>query len=193
MILIVDCGSQLTQNIARRIRENNVFCEIIPYNSESEYFKKKYIQQKKIDGIIISGGPYSVYDNNSPKVNKEIFDLNVPILGICYGMQLISYSLNGIVEKDDKREYGRTKINIISKSKIFEGLENELSVWMSHGDSIKELPHNFKLIAKSNFPAAIENEEKNIYALQFHPESDHTENGRKILSNFLDICGCKKN
>jgi GMP synthase (glutamine-hydrolysing) len=191
MILIIDCGSQLSQNIARRVRENNVFCKIVPYNSIKNV-NELINNHEIIEGIIISGGPHSVYDNNSPKIDREIFNLNIPILGICYGMQLIAYSLNGVVKKDDKREYGRTKINIISKSKIFEGINDELNVWMSHGDSINELPPNFKLIAKSNFPAAIENEEKKIYALQFHPESDHSEFGRKILSNFLNICGCKK-
>lgn len=198
MILIIDCGSQLTQNIARRIREKNVYCEIKPYNSiTAKNIINNTNYSDKVEGIIISGGPNSVYDDKSPRVDSEIFNLGkqgIPILGICYGMQIITYSLDGKVKKQDNREYGRTTIRLIEgvKSDLFKDIKNKFTVWMSHGDSISELPTGFSLIAESGYPAAIQNVDSNIYALQFHPEADHTENGREILWNFLDICNCKK-
>ncbi len=185
MILIIDCGSQLTQNIARRIREKNVYCEIKAYNSIRKI-------DDNVKGIIISGGPSSVHDEGSPRINEDILKLGKPVLGICYGMQLITLMMDGNIERQDNREYGRTKIDIIKDSKLLKGISSGNTVWMSHGDAINKLPSGFELLASSdNHPAAMMKD--NIYAVQFHPEADHTENGREILGNFLDICNCEKN
>lgn len=189
-ILILDFGSQFTQLIARRIRETKVYSEIHPFNVSMDFIKN--FNPK---GIVLSGGPSSVYEKNAPKINKALFETKIPILGICYGMQLIVHSLGGKVEKAKKREYGNAEIKIIKKERIFKNVKNGV-VWMSHGDSIKSIPKGFNLIAKTtntNY-CAIENKEKNIYAIQFHPEVAHTKDGIKIIKNFLfDICKCKRN
>ena len=186
-ILIIDCGSQLTQNIARRVREKNVFCEIIPYKKINTY------DFSSTKGIIISGGPMSVHDENSPKVTSDIFEKKIPVLGICYGMQLTSFLLGGNVEKQEKREYGKTTIDVEKESRLFKGIKDSFTAWMSHGDALEKVPEGFEIIARSNTHlASIENREKDIYAVQFHPESDHTENGRLILENFLNICSCSR-
>lgn len=188
LIAILDFGSQYTKLIARRIRELKVYCEIYPSNILLD--KLKVVNCK---GIILSGGPASVYAKNSPACDKRIFEMEIPILGICYGMQMIVHLLGGKVERAKKHEYGLAKIKINKSDSIFDGMAGETDVWMSHGDSIAELPRGFTTIAgTSNTPiAAIENKEKKIYGLQFHPEVVHTNHGRKIIENFLKkICGC---
>lgn len=192
-ILILDFGSQYTQLIARRIREQNVYCEIHPFNYELEKIK-----QFNAKGIILSGGPSSVYDKECPICSEKIFDLNIPILGICYGMQLISHLLGGKVIKSSKREFGRALLSISNTVGLFNefGKSKEFNVWMSHGDKVDAIPTNFIQIASSNNTsfAAIANFQKNIYGVQFHPEVVHTDNGSKILGNFLfSICKCYPN
>jgi len=188
-VLIIDFGSQVTQLIARRIREFGVFCEVKNYNIEFESIKKNLPS-----AIIFSGGPSSVYEENSPKISAEIFDLNIPILGICYGEQLICDMLGGKVENSFAREFGKAEIEIVKKdSKFFKDFQNH-QVWMSHGDHISKIPQDFEVIAttpKAPF-AGIANENKKIYGVQFHPEVYHSIDGAKILKNFvIEIAGCK--
>jgi GMP synthase (glutamine-hydrolysing) len=188
-ILVLDFGSQYTQLIARRIREGRVYSEIFPYNSSIG----KIINFKP-KGIILSGGPSSVYDKNAPIPDLRVFDLGVPVLGICYGMQLMAHHLGGKVTKALKREYGRAELLIDRKADIFSDIPGKTIVWMSHGDRIDRCPSHFESIAHTgNSPtAAIANREKRFYALQFHPEVVHTPQGKKILGNFVfKICGCK--
>ncbi len=190
MILIIDFGSQYNQLIARRVREYKVYCRIVsPEISIDE------IKSINPEGIILSGGPSSIYEKNSPKTDKKIFDLGIPVLGICYGMQFIIDALGGKVKSASKREYGFAKLIIKEPGGIFKGLEDEtVQCWMSHGDSADDLPKDFTVLASTeNTPiAAIVNKEKKIYGLQFHPEVDHTPKGKKMLRNFLfDICGCE--
>ena len=190
-ILILDFGSQYTQLIARRIRELNVYCEIHPFNYEIEKIKNF-----KPKGIILSGGPSSVYDKDAPKIKKDIFDLNIPVLGICYGIQLIVYLFGGKVTSAKKREYGFSQIKIIGNSILFDGLPEKFTVWMSHGDIIEKLPENFKPIAETeNSPfAGIESIDRKIFGVQFHPEVAHTQHGKEILANFVfKICKCQPN
>ncbi len=188
-ILVLDFGSQYTQLIARRVRELGVWCTIEPYN-----FPLDKISQLKPYGLIFSGGPNSVYDKGSPKVLKEIFNLNLPILGICYGMQLIAHLLNGKVEKSKKREYGLSKI-IVKIHPLFEKTPEEQIVWASHGDRVEKMPEGFISIASSeNSPiSAFSHKEKRIFGLQFHPEVVHTKYGKEIIENFLKICRAEKN
>ena len=193
MIFIVDFGSQVTQLIARRVREAGVYCEIV--SSKSLY---KQILNRGCSGIVFSGGPASVHKSNTPKVDKRIFNLNIPILGICYGMQLLCYQLGGKVKISKKREFGKTLIKPSKKSVLFLGFRKEISsnyVWMSHGDKVISLPRGFKSIASSSNTkfAAVENKKKSYYGLQFHPEVYHTTNGLKLLNNFLLISGFSKN
>jgi GMP synthase (glutamine-hydrolysing) len=188
-IIILDFGSQYSQLIARRIREQKVFCKILLFNSEIDPQK-----EKNLKGIVLSGGPSSVFDEDAPQLDEKILELNVPVLGICYGLQLIANVLGGKVEKGKKREYGRAVIEIKDSSDLFKGLDEKQKVWMSHGDFVVKLPDNYKTMATTeSIPyAAIKNPEKKIYGLQFHPEVVHTENGKIMLKNFLfDICGCK--
>ncbi|MBI1812026.1 MAG: glutamine-hydrolyzing GMP synthase [Nitrospirae bacterium] len=196
-ILILDFGSQYTQLIARRVRENSVYSEIFPYNAP---FEK--ILDFKPKGIILSGGPSSVYSKGSPIPDIKVFDLGIPILGICYGMQLMAHLLGGRVAKAAKREYGRAELIIDDYSDLFSGIaerstpnaQRQTVVWMSHGDRIEKYPEGFIPIAHTeNSPvAAMADKKKNFYALQFHPEVVHTEKGREILKNFVfNICGCK--
>ncbi len=188
-VLILDFGSQFTQLIARRIRESNVYSEIHPHS-----FPLEKIKQLRPKGIILSGGPMSIYDDDSPKISNEIFSLGVPVLGICYGLQLVSNAFNGKVEPAEKREYGKAHLKINNESKLLKDVKDHSVVWMSHGDYIKDFPENFKVDAESeNSPnCVISNEEKNIYGVQFHPEVAHTEEGKKIINNFIfDICKCK--
>jgi len=187
-ILILDFGSQYTQLIARRVREAGVFSEIHPFNTDLSRFKNR-----RIKGIILSGGPSSVYEENAPRVGTEIFSLNVPVLGICYGLQLITYILGGKVAGADHKEYGLAELNISNSSPLFQGLPSSSKVWMSHGDKVLELAENFEVIAQtSNSPfAAIHHRSKPFYGLQFHPEVAHTEFGKDIFRNFLfNICSC---
>lgn len=191
-ILVLDFGSQYTQLIARRIRELNVFSEIKPCTiSPSEY------NLDGVKGIILSGGPATVSDVDAPRFDKSWLNLGVPVLGICYGMQLIAQLLGGELAKGAKREYGRATLEIVKESLLFKGFSNDEKavVWMSHGDHVKNPPKGFDVLAKSDSlgVAAFGNEEKKIYALQFHPEVVHTPRGGEILANFvLKIVGCKQ-
>ncbi|MBS4536643.1 glutamine-hydrolyzing GMP synthase [Clostridium sp. D2Q-14] len=185
-ILIMDFGGQYSQLIARRVRELGIFCEILPFDISIDRIKSK-----NSDGIILSGGSSSVYGDNSPKCDKRIFDLDIPILGICYGGQLIANYFDGKVMRAQEREYGKSRLNIVDNDGIFEGLGDELNCWMSHTDFISELPEGFDVIAKTEScpVAAMKNKRKNIYALQFHPEVNHTERGKDIIEKFLyKIC-----
>ena len=190
MILIIDFGSQYNQLIARRVREQHVYCQIEPPNIELS--KIKSFAPK---GIILSGGPASIYEQKSPRVNFQVFNLNIPILGICYGMQYMAESLGGEVESAIKREYGLAKLKILDSSGIFFGIHRVTPCWMSHGDSTSRVPDGFTITASTENTqiAAAENHTKRLYGLQFHPEVAHTPEGKKILSNFLfRICNCKK-
>jgi len=187
-IVILDFGSQYTQLIARRVRENKVFSRIIPYNTPI-----KEIAAMNPKGLILSGGPASVTDKKSPLPDKGIFKLGVPILGVCYGMQAISEMLGGKVRRASEREFGKTELFIDDNSDLFGHLPGNLTCWASHGDHIKKLPQGFSISAHTmNAPvAAISNRRKKIYGVQFHPEVTHTEKGNQIISNFLfKICGC---
>lgn len=187
-ILILDFGGQYTQLIARRIREANVYCEIVPYDISPEEIKK--IDPK---GIVLSGGPASVYVKNAPKCDKEIFELGYPVLGICYGVQLMTELLGGKVAPAPVREYGKTEVVINNTIPLFKGIERDTIVWMSHTDQIELPPPDFKVVASTeNCPiAAIANVEKKLYGVQFHPEVSHTHRGTEIIRNFLfEVCDC---
>lgn len=187
-IVILDFGSQYTQVIARRIRECQVYSEILPFHTSIKELKKNLP-----DGIILSGGPASVYAKGAPKENPGIYDLGIPILGICYGLQRITTALGGKVEKAAQREYGHGKLQIDPLCPLFEGLPKEIDVWNSHGDRIASLPKGFKKFGRTeNSPhAAIGDPKRRIYGLQFHPEVAHTPKGKRILENFVHkICGC---
>jgi len=189
-IVILDFGSQYTQLIARRIRAENVFSVILPHSSNL-----KEINAEKPKGLILSGGPADLTEKNAPRLDTDIFTLGIPVLGVCYGMQLISQIKGAVLEKADHREYGHTKIEITGESVLFKGTPAEQKVWMSHGVRLKSMPEGFKTIASSSgCPiAAMSNEEDKIFGLQFHPEVFHTENGEEIIRNFLfDICGCER-
>jgi GMP synthase (glutamine-hydrolysing) len=188
-IIILDFGSQYTQLIARRIRENKVFCEIIPFNQKTETYK-----HKNLKGIILSGGPASVFDEGAPFCETEVFKIGVPVLGICYGLQLIGKLFGGEVERSKKREYGKATIKIDNYEDLFSEVKDETCVWMSHGDHLSRLPKGFEVLAHTeNIPfAAIRKKEKKIFGLQFHPEVVHTQEGKKIIHNFLfNICKCE--
>src|SRR5436309_3090256 len=192
-VLVLDFGSQYTQLIARRIREAQVYSQILPYSTPLAR-----IQAYRPKGIILSGGPASVYDQRAPLVAKQLFEQDLPVLGICYGMQLITHVLDGEVAKATRREYGRAELLIDDDSDLFKGVgEGGVTrVWMSHGDRIERLPKGFRSIARtSNSPiAAMKSvaDGRRIYCLQFHPEVAHTVGGFRILQNFVhDICGCK--
>ena len=189
IILIIDFGSQFTQLITRRVREANVYSEIFPHTITLDQIKKL-----NPSGIILSGGPMSVYDNGAPHADPGIFKLKIPVLGICYGLQFISLSLGGKVVPANDREYGKALLKINTESPIFAGVKRESVVWMSHGDYLDSPPPGFSVIGSSDHSpvCAIVNEEQKIYGLQFHPEVMHTEEGKKILHNFLfKICGCR--
>jgi GMP synthase (glutamine-hydrolysing) len=188
-ILVLDFGSQYTQLIARRVRESKVYSEIFPFKASIE--KIKNFDPK---GVILSGGPSSVYDSGAPIPDLKIFELGIPVLGICYGMQLMAHCLGGRVAKARKREYGKAELLVDDSKDIFEGIPIKTIVWMSHGDRIELCPPRFKQIAHTaNSPvAAMANKSKNFYAFQFHPEVVHTPRGFEILKNFLfSICKCK--
>lgn len=196
-ILILDFGSQYTQLITRKIREQSVYSEIHPYNIDIRGFFEKNAGYD-LKGVILSGGPSSVIKKNSPKLSKEnityIFERGIPILGICYGLQLLSYIFGGEIVKGEIHEYGRASIKITKHSPLFKGVKKKSTVWMSHGDSLRKLPDGFKMTSQSdnNIISSIENKNLNIYGLQFHPEVNHTEDGIKILRNFLfEICKVK--
>ena len=190
MILIIDFGSQYNQLIARRVRECGIYCQISPPD-----ISVKDIEALKPEGIILSGGPASIYEPDSPKADTGIFNLGVPILGICYGMQFMVHSLGGVVKAAGKREYGFAELNISRPGKIFKGISTITRCWMSHGDSPDKIPDGFIPAAyteNTNFAAVI-HPEKHFYGLQFHPEVKHTDKGKNILRNFLfDVCNCSK-
>jgi GMP synthase (glutamine-hydrolysing) len=188
-IVVLDFGAQYSQLIARRIREQNVFSVVLPFNASLDE-----IRRYSPVGVILSGGPSSVYDQDAPHADKKVFSLGVPVLGICYGLQFMVYALGGKVRSADKREYGHAKVEVQhGDSQLFRGLPKVLAVWMSHGDEAEELPAGFRLTAKSpNAVAAIENPEQKMWAVQFHPEVHHTPLGTDLLRNFaLNICGAK--
>jgi GMP synthase (glutamine-hydrolysing) len=192
-ILILDFGSQYTQLIARRVREQRVYCEIHPCHLDN-----RAVQDFSPTGIILSGGPMSVYQQDAPTCAPEVFSLGVPILGICYGLQLISKQLGGKVSSSSHREYGRASLDISDNQDLFEGFSKRepVDVWMSHGDRVDSVPDGFTVLAKSsNSPfAAIGHRDKKIYGIQFHPEVVHTPRGEEILANFLfSICRCDPN
>ncbi len=190
-IVILDFGSQYTQVIARRIRECNVYSTILRYDISA-----KEIARLKPKGLILSGGPSSVYSDNAPWPDKNIFRLGVPVLGICYGLQVLAQFLGGKVERGQKREYGKGTLTIKDDScPLFKKLPAALQVWNSHGDKLTKLPEGFRPVAatENSDYAAIENRAKNFYGLQFHPEVAHTPRGREVISNFVhEICGCGK-
>ena len=191
MIIVLDFGGQYNQLIARRVRECNVYAEVWPYTKSLEEIKAANPK-----GIIFTGGPNSVYDETSPHYDKAIFDIGVPILGICYGSQLMAWTLGGTVKTAPVSEYGRTQVMLESggKSDLFRHVSKKTSVWMSHTDYIAEAPEGFVVTShtKDCPVASMENKERKIYATQFHPEVMHTEEGQTMLRNFvLGICGCK--
>ncbi|MFH1962289.1 MAG: glutamine-hydrolyzing GMP synthase [bacterium] len=185
MIIVLDFGSQYTQLIARRIREMNVYCEILPFDTEIKDIKG-------IKGIILSGGPASVYDEQAPCGNPEMFQYDLPILGICYGLQWMVQSLGGEIIQASKREYGRSEMTVTKSDELFSEIPTNLSVWMSHGDQAARLPEGFTVLAKTeNAPYTAIRGKENLYGVQFHPEVAHTEYGINILKNFLfKICKC---
>lgn len=189
-ILILDYGSQYTQLIARAIREEGVYSEIF---SCYEDFEK--IKTFKPYGIILSGGPSSVYEDSAPDLDEDLFSLRVPILGICYGLQILTKKLGGEVEKGEEKEYGRAILKIVKADGLFNGLKGRIQVWMSHGDRVRIPPPGFLRIASSgNSPyAVIADEKRKIFGIQFHPEVAHTPDGKKIIKNFLDICCAPRN
>jgi GMP synthase (glutamine-hydrolysing) len=188
-IVVLDFGAQYSQLIARRIREQKIFSVVLPFNASLEE-----IRSYSPVGIILSGGPSSVYDKDAPLANKKVFELGIPVLGICYGLQFMVYALGGKVRPAAKREYGHAKVEIQQRdSQLFQGLPHLLGVWMSHGDSAEELPAGFRLTARTpDAVAAIENAERKMWAVQFHPEVHHTPLGSDILRNFaVNICGAR--
>jgi len=190
MIVVINYGAQYCHLIARRIREFNVYSEIKQFNVSAEQIKKL-----KPEGIILSGGPSSVYEKNAPKSDRKILELGIPVLGICYGQQLIAKQLNAKVEARKIKEYGKKIINVRNKKSLLKNLKNKEQAWMSHGDSVTRLPGGFKVLASTDTCkiASFGNDEKKIYGVQFHPEVAHTTKGKQILKNFVfGICKAKK-
>jgi GMP synthase (glutamine-hydrolysing) len=190
-VLILDFGSQYTQLIARRIREMEVYAEIVPY-----FHPIGKIREEKPSAIILSGGPSSLYDKDAPNCSKEIFDLGVPVLGICYGLYIVVDAFGGKSSGSNRKEYGRSTIKVQKESLLFSGLAAEQVVWMSHGDKVTALPEGFELVASSDNAeiTAIQNESKGVYGIQFHPEVYHSEHGNEIIANFLfKVCKLEKN
>ncbi|MDU5300981.1 MAG: glutamine-hydrolyzing GMP synthase [Dialister micraerophilus] len=189
MIVIVDFGGQYAQLIARRVRECGVYCEILPYTKTAEE-----ILESAPKGIILSGGPSSVNQENAPKIDEKIFHSGIPVFGICYGMQLMAQTLGGKVQKPEKREYGHTDFYRDGSCPLFEGVSKKTAVWMSHGDSVSEMPAGFGLSGHTDLTptAAMSDEARRLYGVQFHPEVVHTPEGMKMLEQFLfHICECK--
>jgi GMP synthase (glutamine-hydrolysing) len=187
-IVILDFGAQYTQVIARRVRESRVYSEILPFSATPEQ-----VQKTGARGIILSGGPASVFSPDAPQLDPQIFGLGHPVLGICYGVQLMAFHLGGKVEFSERREFGAGRLAVVKSSQLFEGLPDELQVWNSHGDRITSLPPGFESIGRTENSqyAAIQHRQKKLYGLQFHPEVAHTPLGKEILENFLyRICGC---
>ena len=188
LVIVLDFGGQYNQLIARRVRECNVYCEVHPYNISLEKIK-----EMNPKGIIFTGGPNSVYGEDSPLCDKAIFELGIPVLGICYGSQLTAHLLGGKVATAPVSEYGKTEVDVVTTSKLFEGVSQKTICWMSHTDYIEKAPADFTITAHTPVcpVAAMENVEKGLYAVQFHPEVMHTQEGMTMLSNFVrNICGC---
>lgn len=189
MILVIDFGGQYNQLIARRVRDLNVYCEVVPYTKAIEEIKAK-----SPEGVIFTGGPNSVYAEDAPKIEKEVFELGIPILGLCYGMQLMAHSLGGEVKESSQREFGKTEFKL-EDNEIFKDIPKESIVWMSHVDKVVTLPEGFKIIGSTDNTeiAAMTDEKRKLYALQFHPEVNHSEYGIKMIENFLvNICNVKQ-
>ena len=189
MILVIDFGGQYNQLIARRVRDLNVYCEVVPYTKALEEIKAK-----SPEGVIFTGGPNSVYAEGAPKLEKEVFELGIPILGLCYGMQLMAHSLGGEVKESSQREFGKTEFKL-EDNEIFKDIPEESIVWMSHVDKVVKLPEGFKIIGSTDNTeiAAMADEERKLYALQFHPEVNHSEYGINMIENFLvNICKAKQ-
>ncbi len=187
MIVILDFGSQYTQLIARRVREQNVYCEILPFNADLAP-----LRDRNIRGYILSGGPASVLEDGSPKLQMSFYETTLPVLGICYGLQLMALQLGGRLSRAEFREYGRATIDISTQNRLLKGVTSPSQVWMSHGDSVDALPDGFaRLATTGDIPyAAVADDKRRFYGVQFHPEVMHTTEGAKILRNFLfDICG----
>lgn len=188
LVLVIDFGGQYNQLVARRVRESNVYCEIYSYKVAMQ--KIKELNPK---GIILTGGPNSCYEEGAATCEKELFECGVPVLGLCYGAQLMQYVLGGNVEAAPTREYGKTEIVVDTTSPLFSNVSEKTVCWMSHNDYISALAPGFKSVAHSDEcpVAACENREKNLYGIQFHPEVLHTAEGKKMLRNFvIDVCGC---
>lgn len=191
MIVVLDFGGQYNQLIARRIRDLGVYSELLPYNTPVERIK-----QLSPKGIVFSGGPSSVYAENAPHIDPALYDIGVPIFGICYGMQLMAHQLGGKVERANKREYGKSDVDFVQGSKLIKGLEVKQTVWMSHGDHVVELPTGFILDASTEHApiAGFAHADRNMYGVQFHPEVRHSVQGNEMIKNFLyEICGCEGN
>ena len=189
LVIVLDFGGQYNQLIARRVRECHVYCEVHPYNMSIE--KIRALEPK---GIIFTGGPNSVYAEGSPRYDKEIFELGIPVLGICYGSQLMAYLLGGSVKTAPVSEYGKTEVEVDQRSVLFSEVSQRTSCWMSHTDYIEKAPADFQITAHTPVcpVAAMENAKKKLYAVQFHPEVMHTREGMKMLSAFVyKVCGCK--
>ena len=187
-ILVIDFGGQYNQLIARRVREINVFCEVVSYRKAMDK-----ILNEKPNGIILTGGPNSVYEENAPKLEKAIFEMGIPILGLCYGMQLMAQTLAGEVKSASLKEFGKTQTYFDNSSKLFTELPDNEIVWMSHTDYVSQLPDGFVRVAYTDSCpyAAMENKSKKLYAMQYHPEVNHTVNGSLMIKNFVyGICGC---
>ena len=189
LVLVFDFGSQFGQLIARRVREQHVFCQLVRHDITAERVKE--LNPK---GIILSGSPYSVYEPNAPKCDPKIFDLGIPVLGICYGMQLACHALGGHVAPAAAREYGRATLNVTNANRLFRGYPAESTVWMSHGDQVHTMTGDFEPLANTDTcpVAAVKHKSRPVYGIQFHPEVSHTPHGGQILANFLrDVCGCQ--
>lgn len=188
-VIILDFGGQYTQLIARRIRECRVYCEILPYDTPVAE-----LAARKPQAIVLSGGPSSVYMEGAPQVDPDVYRIGIPILGICYGMQLMTVQLGGKVRRAERREYGKTTLEKLSGDVLFKGLEAREQCWMSHGDTVEEAPPGFTVLGRTSASpvAAMGAPERRLYAVQFHPEVAHTPKGKIILENFLyDVCGCR--
>jgi GMP synthase (glutamine-hydrolysing) len=191
MIIVIDFGSQFNQLIARRVRENNVYCQVEPADIQLDKLK-----ELAPTGIILSGGPSSIYEENSPTIDAGIFDLGVPILGICYGMHYMVHTLGGTIKQASKKEYGFAELRIHPGNPLFKEMDDSFQCWMSHGDSAKALPQGFEITAQTdNTPiAAIADYARKLFGLQFHPEVEHSINGAAMIRHFLfDVCGCQQN
>ncbi|MFC1571942.1 glutamine-hydrolyzing GMP synthase, partial [Candidatus Margulisiibacteriota bacterium] len=189
LIVVLDFGAQYSLLIARRVRECNVYCEVLPHDTSVETLKRL-----KVKGIILSGGPASVYEAGAPKADPKLWACGIPILGICYGLQLMAKDLGGEVKQERKREYGKAELLIDDETNIFAGLPNKIQCWMSHGDTVIAPPEGFDQLAHTNNTkfAAIGNPKKKLYGVQFHPEVVHTPKGIVVIKNFVYIiCDCK--